>query len=333
MRIWYSCLLVWLGLPIWANPVGPLEQPPEDFASAQYIDSAGCVYLRQGAVWAPRLDRDGTLICGYPPSLPAGSRVAETADHAALKLSLTLAEGLQDADLREDPNDPLRRAPVETPKANGQRMAGLGASVQALPAMRAATAGNAAGDQYLCDLLGYQASSGGGGGEGATLGICANGGAALTSKVVRDVDDKAAADAKRRIATAPSTGGPNAAGGGSTGPSARPDQANGQGSSGGAKARPLAGQSGAKDIASKTDGPEMVPAAARYVQIGRFGASAADEVIRRLAGLGYPLVRSTREDPKTKERLIMAGPFADRQAVIAALSQLRGAGYPGAFAR
>jgi predicted small lipoprotein YifL len=55
---------------------GPAELPPSDFAGRQYVDSAGCVFVRaevDGAVtWAPRLDRDRTPLCGYRPSMSAG---------------------------------------------------------------------------------------------------------------------------------------------------------------------------------------------------------------------------------------------------------------------
>jgi len=55
---------------------GPAELPPADFAGRQYVDSAGCVFVRaevNGAVtWAPRLDRDRTPLCGYRPSMSAG---------------------------------------------------------------------------------------------------------------------------------------------------------------------------------------------------------------------------------------------------------------------
>lgn len=55
---------------------GPAELPPAEFAGRQYVDSAGCVFVRaeiDGVVtWAPRLDRDRSPLCGYRPSMSAG---------------------------------------------------------------------------------------------------------------------------------------------------------------------------------------------------------------------------------------------------------------------
>ncbi|WP_157994897.1 SPOR domain-containing protein [Paracoccus tegillarcae] len=325
MRIWQICALVWLGQPVGANPAGPLERPPEEFAGAQYIDSAGCVYLRQGSVWAPRLDRDGAVICGYPPSLPFAAGSVDPGADAALRLSVTLADGLQDGDLHDDPNDPLRRMPAPTPHASEQRLTGLEASLKALPSMRAAAAGSTADSQQLCDLLGYDENQGRGAGTGATLGICAGGGADLTPKVTHPANGGVAGDQGRRDVAATPVNASRAKSG-----SARRAQASQKAGSG--KNRDtsrLAVVSGSTNNQSV----EMIPAGAHYVQIGRFTAERAETVIQGLLASGYPVVRSTAEDPKTGGRLIMAGPFSDRQAVIVALSQLRGAGYPGAFAR
>lgn len=48
---------------------GPAEPPPAGFAGAQYVDSAGCVFRRDGAGgWQARLTRDGQPLCGYAPT-------------------------------------------------------------------------------------------------------------------------------------------------------------------------------------------------------------------------------------------------------------------------
>lgn len=49
----------------------PAEPPPGDFTAAQYIDSAGCVFVRVPGSWRARIARDGTPICGYPPTFSA----------------------------------------------------------------------------------------------------------------------------------------------------------------------------------------------------------------------------------------------------------------------
>ncbi len=55
---------------------GPAELPPADFAGRQYVDSAGCVFVRAEVngttAWAPRLNRDRTPLCGYQPSQATG---------------------------------------------------------------------------------------------------------------------------------------------------------------------------------------------------------------------------------------------------------------------
>lgn len=319
MRIVLLCLLLVLTGRVWAMPGTPRERPPEDFAGTQYIDSAGCVFLRQGSVWTPRLDRDGTVICGYPPSLPAPGPQPD--DGSAHRLALTLAEGLQDGDLREDPTDELLRQPVETPRLAGEPAADLGAAVGAIPALRAAMADPQAGDGQLCDLLGYPSSAVASGGSGATLGICAGAPTELRPN-------------ERKTQTARTT---MSARDSAQKPKARPAPRAVAASSGNRRARPAGlpppvKANGAADRGVAT--AEMVPAGARYVQVGSFSAPARSEAaIRRLAGLGYPVARSIRSETATGGRLIMVGPFDDRRAVIAALNHLRKTGYPGAFAR
>jgi cell division protein FtsN len=70
-----------------------IDLPPADYPGRQFVNAAGCVFLREGegaaARWQARLGRDGQPLCGYPPSpVPAPdaapsavvpSAVAETA--------------------------------------------------------------------------------------------------------------------------------------------------------------------------------------------------------------------------------------------------------------
>lgn len=58
----------------------PAELPPPDFTARQYIDSKGCVFLRDGEAWVARQARDGTMLCGYPPTLSARRRAPDQAD-------------------------------------------------------------------------------------------------------------------------------------------------------------------------------------------------------------------------------------------------------------
>ena len=51
----------------------PAEVPANDFNGRQYVDSAGCVFVRAGqgdvAAWMPRLTRSNEPLCGYTPTI------------------------------------------------------------------------------------------------------------------------------------------------------------------------------------------------------------------------------------------------------------------------
>lgn len=51
----------------------PAEAPPAGFAPDEYVDSAGCAFLRVGVgtsiLWAPRYGPGGEQLCGLRPSL------------------------------------------------------------------------------------------------------------------------------------------------------------------------------------------------------------------------------------------------------------------------
>lgn len=324
-----ASVAIFLVLPAAADPLGPLEQPPDEFTGAQYIDTAGCVYLRQGKVWAPRLDRDGTVICGYPPSLPGlAIKQAEAPDTAALRLAVSLAEGLQDGDVPAGRVDLLKRAPADVPRPKSGPLAQLDLALRNVSEMRAASAQQQGGAKPLCDLLGYDAAGTGAGGEWA-LGFC-GGGTVLQPK--------------------PTV--PGSSGGGLTGAVGAAGKADPAAHRQGASPATAPDQTGtvrrAPTLAATRPVPttatvtgkgakgstDLVPAAARYVQIGRYPVPAeAEAVILKVVRFGYPVVRGHKLETESGGRLVMAGPFADRQALIAALNHLRQTGYPRAVAR
>jgi hypothetical protein len=62
----------------------PAEFPPASYQGRQYVDSAGCVFVRAGVAgnitWVPRITRGRDQLCGFQPSLP---RTAKTEAPAA----------------------------------------------------------------------------------------------------------------------------------------------------------------------------------------------------------------------------------------------------------
>jgi cell division septation protein DedD len=85
-RIVTTALVVALAVPAFArDPIRPAELPPADYAGLQYVDSKGCMFVRAGndreVTWVPRVSREGTPICGNPPS---GRRVPVAEEGAAV---------------------------------------------------------------------------------------------------------------------------------------------------------------------------------------------------------------------------------------------------------
>ncbi|MCZ0962699.1 hypothetical protein [Paracoccus benzoatiresistens] len=139
--------MLWLPGRVWAAPEPP---PPGDFPGAQYIDRSGCVFVRDGADWSPRLDKEGAPICGFPPSQPA---VASGARESPLSpeevLTAVLAEGLRSGDLLTDaPAAPLAAAAPDPAQAQLDQT--LARQVELDARMRSALAGSA--PKGLCAL-------------------------------------------------------------------------------------------------------------------------------------------------------------------------------------
>lgn len=351
-KIWSLLCLVMLTGAVQAAP-SPL--PPDDFAGDQYIDEGGCVFNRDGDNWKPRLDKRGRMICGFPPSLSARRTDPDTVsvlpplnppeppDPEKILLE-ELAAGLRQGEFLADPRMAEKREEPVTPRSDG----GLGAEIAALAQQKQTVQAimmGAPSNSALCALLGYRPAADSGPilGRDVTQGMCPGMRANLPGKRIiagrRAEHDKIARQGEQggnphgeetdRIASAAS--------GATVDTAARPkmrtgktaSQADRPARSGGhmsTRIRPARDHLGSK--------PELIPATARYVQVGRFPDDAsADGTIRKLAQMGYPVARGYDGEDEPRRRVILAGPFSDRRSLVAALNMLRDNGYDEAAAR
>lgn len=316
----------------------PAETPPPDFTAGQYIDSKGCVFLRTDGDWRGRIERDGAPVCGYPPTLSArrtgpdspAALFPEPELPRAARIERDLTEAiipnLQAGELAPAEDKGAQEVPAERPPgptpAPASDPLGLGAVVATVPEVARQVAGAGRTDR-LCALIGGRTALPGGG-----LDLCGFGPAplaalsrsgqpgALSGKVE---DSKAVAGSPEREAaqrTAKDTS-RRQAGKGDTG-----RQAAGRGD----RDRPRPGT--AQRPAG--DDPRLVPAGARFVQVGSFrDPQQARAMSRKLAGMGLPVVAGTEGEG----HLVMVGPLAGRESVVRMIDRLRRAGYPDLRAR
>lgn len=329
---WWIGLVVLLPAQALAAPDPP---PPADYPGAQYIDRTGCVFVRQDDRWAPRLDKQGAPVCGFPPSPLATVSDAPVAPPSPEEaLTQVLAEGLRPGDLLNSPApEPL--APVADDPAEAALEETLADQVQIEARMRAVMTG--AAPDGLCERLGYKPSDSPETGSLAdvTQGLCPGmiapelaplavaGSAAPTAGLASSVA-VAAADGLRPPRPVAPVGAVTVA----------------------RKAPPTAQQrtqpAKARSVIERRQAPtqdrpapaDVIPPQARYVQIGIYRDEAnALAALRRLSGMGY---RTAQRDESGQEgfgKAILAGPFADRQSLVQALTRLRANGYPLAAAR
>lgn len=346
----------------------PAEVPPPGFTAAQYIDSQGCVFVQAGGGWAARIARDGSAICGYPPTLSAR---------------------------RTDPDrPPTLFAPPEEPRAQRIERVLTETIVPNLiegelvtpPAAPHPLASSAAGDAPSVAAVDNQPPA-------ATVatdpkGSPENGGPVVApspgpakpadplglSALVREASVVTAPDPSRRharlcaltgadAAPQPGIGGATALGfcgpaSVSLSPQARPETpapsrariatvapapslaARGASPSRAAATPKAPRQTVPTSARTATErrtttparqGTEpMIPPGARYVQIGAFrDAGNAARTARRVSDLGLPVARSLQG----QTQLIMVGPLTGREAVVRALDRVRRAGFRDAYAR
>lgn len=316
-------LWIWLGwlAPMAALALTPAEPPPADFPGRQYIDSIGCVFQRgDDGGWTARLARDGAPICGYPPSLSvrglngrprlqaldpdAGKSRAELVHEQLGRLVMT---ELRPGELVSDPRPPEALPDMGPEPTSTAPLDALKTSLRAAPVIQAAMGRDLQPNLRLCRLLGHdRALAPDTTGRDPTQGFCG----ALTETQL----SRLAFARPVTVVAAPAaavTAGKQLA------------RNNGKGQA--VRAAPASSVVAAR--------PLLIPASARHVQVGTFAGKAEGmQMATRVARLGYPVLRG-RLAGADGGRVILAGPFVNRQAIIQALDRIRRAGFADAFVR
>ena len=333
-------LLLWMPGWVLAAPEPP---PPDDYPGAQYIDRTGCVFMRDGTRWTPRLDGQGQPVCGFPPSKPAEPDIASGPRPSVEDiLTDTLAEQLRPGDLLTDkPAEPLQEAPPDPAQAALVETLGREAALDRR--LRAITAPTA--QPGLCARLGYRPATGADpqSGTDVTQGLCPG--------MVADPGPALAAAAIPPAADAGMAPQPVAEAGAAPKPDPAPVRRDATPSKSAAQPAPTrsaqqqapASASRPGSVVARRDAParpapsttvEMIPAHARYVQIGVYGDEGnALAALRTLSGMGYRTAQRGERIGNGTGKAVLAGPFTDRQALVRALTRLRSNGYPRAVAR
>ena len=312
----------------------PAETPPPDFTAGQYIDSAGCVFVRTDGGWNGRVDRDGAAVCGYPPTLsarrtgpesePALFPRPELPPAARMERDLTQAiiPNLQAAELTgpegqagKTPAEAVANSaalPVVADQPRGELTSDplqIGAVIAQAPALSRQMAGPGRTDR-LCALIGASQPAP----DGASLGLCGSAAPLASLNHISPSRKGGAATARTASATM----------GDLTRPGAKRQEA--KAVARGSRTDRVA----ASGKAASPDDVRMVPPGARFVQIGSFrDAGQAQATAGKLARLGVPVARA--KDGRAE--LILVGPLKGREAIVRMIERLRHAGYADLRAR
>ncbi len=372
LRIWAT---LWgaIGVMLAAHGLiaAPAEDPPDDFAARQYIDSQGCVFLRDEAgAWQSRQARDGQPVCGYPPTFSsrgeedapaggAGPGTDEIADKLMTQIVTSLgAEALGDrvggrsgpeANPRDKENGLMSAAPLEA----------LNRTIQLNSAVKHAMGDALRPNKRLCELLGGQALSPAPAvlGADATQGYCGDF-IALDFRRLPVASSDARDDVTRVAVLPPPIVDPVTMPESSRPPAkpALPPRSTAAAPAKLAKVRvsaappPAQEAPPAKALAASPETPVKarvlridkdrarplppIPRGARYVQVGVFGNAAnAERSVAALERLKLPLSRGKGHIKGRNVDIILAGPFDDPWKLADAMRAVRASGYPDAYPR
>ncbi|ARJ69896.1 SPOR domain-containing protein [Paracoccus contaminans] len=348
----------------------PAEPPPADFAGAQFIDAAGCVFVRTPEGWLARIARDGSAICGYPPTLSARrsapdrvqplfpDRQEPRARMIERVLSETIMPSLQTGELADGAHAAGRAGGQAMGHGGGDRLMASDAVDPPRPPLQgpAQPAGDPLGfaavraqapvpaqppvdrSGRLCRLIGAQAQPRPGIGGSSALGFCGAAGPDLRPRLA----SAEAGGLPARMGAAAHPGAPRksakaAAASGSRRGGAGAAAAQAQGRSTGAAPRRAAaaaaprGAAGTQGTARKAgDAAALIPPGARYVQVGAF-KDAGDAGRTAQRLAGMGLpVLRARQGGS---HVLMIGPLPGREAIVRMIDRLRRAGYRNAHAR
>ena len=305
------------GIPAGAQPLsqvnGPKELPPATYRGNQYVDSAGCVFIRAGVggqtTWVPRVSRDRKLVCGYEPTFPPGlldgvealkSPAPATTAEASVPEPETVAVP---APAAATPPVKAQAAPMPTPKAT-RATDGSVRLVRVGPVGKAATYCLARIDRAQRYLLS----------DGRRVTQCSETGADTPVAYLNGLGMPGLAVAE---------GSPSPA-------EARRALKADQGSY-----RVVWSNGRIATSVAEPAKPHQAPAGAgRYVQVGVFADPAnADRAIARLKALGLPVASAMSKKGGKPIKAVLAGPFATADDLQSALAAARRSGYHDAFAR
>lgn len=318
----------------------PAEEPPSDFAGSQYIDSHGCVFTRDGKLWAARVGRDGVPVCGYPPT-PVGTVIRpqlppalEGMGRIEAELIHAITANLAPGDLVTDPRP---SAPASDRRAQGAQGAQdhstasvvthIEGALAATGAIRIAIAGTTAPGRRLCESLGLDPSASDRAAlGGATAGLCSP---PLPQTPLLRIAEAEAGAAAAVAALAGAEGASVRTG--VTADRDKPLPHKDRAVPVKPKAAPVAAATSRTTIRQRPpvahDGQSsaaMIPAQARYLELAGVGGG-TDAALARLHALGLPASRARIAGSAVP--IVLAGPFHSRQSIVSAYDQLIRAGF------